>query len=35
MKNISKSLFGFAMIIALTSASFAVESKFTTKELKN
>jgi 5'-nucleotidase (lipoprotein e(P4) family) len=35
MKNISKSLSGLAIIIALTSTSFAAESKFTTKDLND
>jgi len=35
MKSISKSLSGLAIIVALTSTSFAAESKFTTKDLNN
>jgi len=35
MKSISKSLSGLAIIVALTSTSFAAESKYTTKDLND
>ena len=35
MKSISKSLLGFALMVALTSTSYATASKFTTKDLNN